>query len=87
MSPVEQQTLKACAIEGRDVQRKVNADAEAKSVEMMRGKGVAVNDVSPAELARIREKTKPVSDTYAAKLNPEAVKMVFDELKAIRSGK
>jgi TRAP-type transport system periplasmic protein len=87
MSPIEQQTLKACAIEGRDVQRKVNADAEAKSVEMMRGKGVVVNDVTPAELARIRDKTKPISDAYAAKLNPEAVKMVFDELKLIRSGK
>jgi hypothetical protein len=46
-----------------------------------------VNDVTPAELARIREKTKPISDSYAAKLNPEAVKLVFDELKAIRSGK
>jgi tripartite ATP-independent transporter DctP family solute receptor len=87
MSPVEQKTLKDCAIEGRDVQRKVNADAEAKSIEMMKSKGVQVNDVTPAELARIREKTKPISDSYAAKLNPEAVKLVFDELKAIRSGK
>jgi tripartite ATP-independent transporter DctP family solute receptor len=87
MSPVEQQTLKACAIEGRDVQRQVNTDAEAKSIEMMRAKGVLVNEVTPAELARIRDKTKPVSDIYAAKLNPEAVKMVFDELKVIRSGK
>lgn len=87
MSPVEQKTLKDCAIEGRDVQRKVNADAEAKSIEMMKSKGVQVNDVTPAELARIREKTKPIGDAYAAKLNPEAVKLVFDELKAIRSGK
>ena len=84
MSPVEQKTLKDCAIEGRDVQRKANAEAEAKSIEMMKKKGVAVNDVTPAELARIREKTKPISDSYAAKLNQEAVSMVFNELKAIR---
>lgn len=84
MSPVEQKTLKDCAIEGRDVQRKANADAETKSVEMMKTKGVTVNDVTPAELDRIRAKTKPVSDAYAAKLNPEAVSMVFNELKAIR---
>ena len=87
MSPVEQKTLKECAIEGRDVQRKANSDAEAKSIEMMKSKGVAVNDVAPAELERVREKTKPVSDRYAAKLDQEAVSMVLNELKAIRSGK
>ena len=87
LSPVEQKTLKECAVEGRDVQRKANADAETKSVEMMKKKGIAVNDVSPAELQRIRDKTKPISDAYAAKLNPEAVSMVFNELKVIRGGK
>lgn len=87
MSPVEQKTLKDCAIEGRDVQRKANTEAEAKSIEMMKSKGMVVNDVSPAELARIRDKTKPVSDSYASKLSPEAVSMVFDELKLIRGGK
>ena len=46
-----------------------------------------MNDVDPAELQRIRDKTKPISDTYAAKLNPEAVKLVFDELKRIRASK
>lgn len=55
--------------------------------EMMKAKGVVVNDVAPAELKRIRDKTKPVSDSYASKLNPDAVSMVFNELKLIRSGK
>lgn len=87
MSPEEQKTLRDCAIVGRDVQRKANSDAEAKSIEMMKAKGIVVNDVAPAELNRIRDKTKPVSDSYAAKLNPEAVSMVFNELKLIRSGK
>lgn len=54
---------------------------------MMKAKGVVVNDVAPAELKRIRDKTKPVSDSYASKLNPDAVSMVFNELKLIRSGK
>ncbi len=84
MSADEKKVLKDCAIEGRDVQRKANADAETKSIEMMKTKGVTVNDVTPAELDRIRAKTKPVSDAYAAKLNQEAVSMVFNELKAIR---
>ena len=87
MSPEEQKVLKACAIEGRDVQRKANSDAETKSIEMMKSKGVVVNDVTPTELARIRDKTKPVSDAYASKLNPEAVSMVLNELKLIRGGK
>ncbi|MBS1230437.1 MAG: transporter substrate-binding protein [Proteobacteria bacterium] len=87
MSPEEQKTLKDCAVEGRDVQRKANTAAETKSVEMMKSKGIVVNDVSSAELARIRDKTKPISDAYASKLNQEAVSMVFGELKLIRSGK
>lgn len=87
MSPAEKKVLKDCAIEGRDVQRKANADAETKSVEMMKKKGLTVNEVSPAELQRIRDKTKPISDSYAAKLNPEAVSMVMNELKTIRGSK
>ena len=39
MTPAEKKVLKDCAIEGRDVQRKANADAESKSIEMMKGKG------------------------------------------------
>lgn len=87
MSPVEQKTLKDCAIEGRDVQRKANQAAETKSVAMMKTKGIVVNEISSAEMARIRDKTKVISDKYSKSLSPEAVSIVFNELKQIRGGK
>jgi len=83
MSQEEQKTMKECAVQGRDLQRKINIEAEGKSIEMMKAAGLQINDVTPTELARIREKTRPVFDAYASKLNPEAVSVVLDALKAI----
>ncbi len=84
MSQEEQTTMKECAIQGRDLQRQLNTDSENKLVEKMKAAGLKINDVSPAELARIREKTKPVFDAYASKLSPEGLSLVMDTLKTIR---
>ena len=84
MSADEQKAMHECGIQGRDVQRKANSEAESKSIDLMKSNGMIVNDVSPAELVRIREKTKPVFDSYASKLNQEAVSMVLNGLKEIR---
>lgn len=84
LSPPEQQTLQACAVEGRDVQRQVARQKSTASLEGLKAKGMSVNDISPAEMQRIREKTKVVWDRQAKSIGDEAMTMVMGELKRIR---
>jgi tripartite ATP-independent transporter DctP family solute receptor len=84
LSPQEQAVLKDCAIEGRAEQRRANRAQEAKSVDNLRAKGMAVNEIAPAEMARIREKTKVIYERHAKTIGEEPVAMVMDELKRIR---
>jgi tripartite ATP-independent transporter DctP family solute receptor len=84
LSPQEQAVLKDCAIEGRAEQRRANRAQEAKSVDNLRSKGMAVNEIAPAEMARIREKTKVIYERHAKTIGEEPVALVMDELKRIR---
>jgi tripartite ATP-independent transporter DctP family solute receptor len=84
LSAQEQAVLKDCAIEGRAEQRRANRAQEAKSVDNLRSKGMAVNEIAPAEMARIREKTKVIYERHAKTIGEEPVAMVMDELKRIR---
>ncbi|MFT3717530.1 TRAP transporter substrate-binding protein [Pseudorhodoferax sp.] len=84
LSPQEQAVLKECAVVGRAEQRRANRAMEAKSVDNLRGKGMAVNEIAPAEMARIREKTKVIYERHAKAIGEEPIAMVQAELKRIR---
>jgi tripartite ATP-independent transporter DctP family solute receptor len=84
LSPQEQGVLKACAIEGRDFERKLNREKEDASLAFLKAQGMVVNEISAPEMARIREKTKPIYDNASKTIGAEAMNMMFDELKRIR---
>jgi tripartite ATP-independent transporter DctP family solute receptor len=84
LSEQEHAVLKECAVVGRAEQRKANRAMEAKSVDNLRAKGMAVNEISPAETARIREKTKVIYERHAKAIGEEPIALVSEELKRIR---
>ena len=84
LSPQEQGVLRECAVEGRAEQRKANRAAEEKSVANLRSKGMQVNEISAAEMVRIREKSKVIYERHGKTIGEEALNMVFGELKRIR---
>jgi tripartite ATP-independent transporter DctP family solute receptor len=84
LSEQEHTVLKECAVVGRAEQRRANRAMEAKSVDNLRSKGMAVNEISPAETARIREKTKVIYERHAKAIGEEPIALVTDELKRIR---
>ncbi|PZQ00706.1 MAG: ABC transporter substrate-binding protein [Variovorax paradoxus] len=84
LSEQEHAVLKDCAVVGRAEQRKANRAMEAKSVDNLRSKGMAVNEISPAETARIREKTKVIYERHAKAIGEEPIALVTEELKRIR---
>ena len=85
LSPQEQVVLKECAVQSRDAVRKANRDKEDASLAFLKAKGMQVNEITGAEMSRIREKTKPIYDGAARTIGAEAVSLVLDELKRIRS--
>jgi tripartite ATP-independent transporter DctP family solute receptor len=85
LSPQEQVVLKECAVQSRDAVRKANRDKEDASLAFLKAKGMQVNEITGAEMSRIREKTKPIYDGAARTIGAEAMSLVLDELKRIRS--
>ena len=45
---------------------------------------MVVNEISPAEMQRIRDRTKPVYEQHGKAIGDEALNLVFGELKRIR---
>ena len=84
LSAPEQAAMKECAARGRDEERRVNREQAVSSVGNLKAKGMAVNEISVAEMARIREKTKPVYETHGKAIGDEAMTLVMGELKRIR---
>jgi tripartite ATP-independent transporter DctP family solute receptor len=84
LSPQEQTTLRECALQGRDEQRRANRAMEARSVDNLKAKGMAVNEIAPAEMQRIRERSSVIYERHAKAIGDEAITMVSSELKRIR---
>ena len=86
LSPAEQTTLRECAVQGRDEQRRVSREQSDRSLSMMRTKGIQINEISPQEQQRMREKASSVYDKHGKNIGDEAIFTVVNELKRIRGG-
>ncbi len=84
LSAAEHKVLQDCAALGRDEQRRVNREKEALSVTNLRSKGMQVNEISGAEMKRIRDKTQVIYQRNGQEAGVDAVNVVFNELKRIR---
>ncbi len=55
-----------------------------KSLENLRAKGMNVNEITPAEQVRMRDKVKPVYEKNASVIGEDTVKLMMVELEKIR---
>jgi len=72
------------AKEAQEYQRKVTAESMDKARENL-AKNIAINDISPAEMDRFREKVKPVVDKFAQTVDAGLVKTMYDEIAKVRA--
>ncbi len=84
LTPAEQKMMNDAANETRDYQRQVSRAAAQKSVGELQAKGALFNEVTPAELARMRQIAQPVTTKFAATYDPAIVKLYNSELARIR---
>lgn len=85
LSPAEQTTLRECATAGRDESRAVGRAQESRTLASLKGNGIQINEVSPAELQRMRDRVKPVYESQAKIIGDDTMAELNTELKRIRS--
>jgi tripartite ATP-independent transporter DctP family solute receptor len=84
LSPAEKKIMQDGAYEGRAYERQVARAAASRDLAALKEKGMQVNELAPAEVARMREVLKPVSDRFAASYDPAFMRDFYAEMDRIR---
>lgn len=80
LSPDEQKIHQDAAIEARDYQREVSREQAKAAIDDLKIKGMEINEIAPAALARMRDKTKPIAEKFSADYDGAIVKLFNSEL-------
>lgn len=84
LTPQEQAVLRDCAAASREPQRQNNRKEIEESLGRMKAKGMVVNEIPPAEMARMRAAVRPVQEKYLKDLGADMMAAVEDDLKRVR---
>ncbi len=86
MSAAERKIIREAAAEAKDEERRITMAKEAQAIDGLR-KSMQVNDLAPAELARLRQKVQPVVEKFSREVGEPLFKQVSDELAGMRAAK
>jgi TRAP-type C4-dicarboxylate transport system substrate-binding protein len=75
--------LQDAAIEAQVWQRAASREAAGKALTELQAKGMAYNDISPAELARMRAAVAPIYDKFTASYEADVIKLFKSELERV----
>ncbi|CAO3404486.1 TRAP transporter substrate-binding protein [Azospirillum sp. 11R-A] len=84
LSADEKKILNEAAVASREFERKDSREASAQSIAYLKEKGMQINELSPAELERMREMVKPAFDKYAADGGADVLKDLQGAIAASR---
>lgn len=84
LSAAEQKILQEAAVESAKYQREQSRSAAAGILEALKKAGMQVNELPPAEMAKLREKIKPVIAKHTANVGEATVKAVLADIEAAR---
>jgi TRAP-type transport system periplasmic protein len=81
----ERKLLQDAAIEARDFQRATSRAQSAEALAQLKEEGMEVTELPPEEMAKLREKAKPVVEAHKKTASPELVQLLEAELAKARS--
>ncbi|RYF50083.1 MAG: TRAP transporter substrate-binding protein [Comamonadaceae bacterium] len=84
MSADEKKLITEAATEATAFQRQVSRGAADSALESLRKAGMTVTELPPAEMAKLRDKVKPVIDKYSASVGEATVKELMAEIAKVR---
>lgn len=85
LTPAERKIIQDAANEAGSYERKVSREANEQSAANLRAKGMSINPISPAEIARMREKVKAVNDKYVKEGGEAMAADIYAEIAKVRS--
>lgn len=87
LSAAERKIVQEAANEAGVFERKVSREANARSADSLKAKGMLVNAVAPAEIARMRDKVKAVSDKYVKEGGEAMAAQINQEIAKVRASR
>ena len=84
LSADEQKVLQDAASETAIFQRRVAREAAAKVLAELKSGKMEVVELPPEEIAKLREKAKPVIEKYTAEVGPDLVAELYAEVAKVR---
>jgi TRAP-type transport system periplasmic protein len=87
LSDEEKTILQQAATEATAFQRKVARDEAAKVLDQLKKAGMVVHELPPEEMAKLRDKAKPVIEKYRKELGEEFVAELYSEVEKVRAKK
>jgi tripartite ATP-independent transporter DctP family solute receptor len=85
LSAADRQILMDAAAEAGAYERKVSREANEKAAESLKAKGMQVNTVAPAEVARMREKVAAVNAKYVKDGGDKLAAEMMAEIEKVRA--
>jgi len=84
LSAAEKKIVSDATAEAVKVQRQTSRDAAGSTLDQLKKAGMQVTELPPAEIAKLRDKMRPVIAKYSVSVGQETVKAMQDELGKIR---
>lgn len=80
LSADEKKLFQDACTEARQFQTRFNREQGTKLVTELKAKGMLVNEIAPAEMARMREKVKPVVEKYTKQVGEDLMRLTTAEI-------
>jgi len=84
LSGAEKKIVTDAALEVTKAQRQASRDAAGSTLDQLKKAGMQVTELPPAEIARLRDKMRPMIAKYAVSVGQDTVKAMQDELAKVR---
>ncbi|TWA74724.1 tripartite ATP-independent transporter DctP family solute receptor [Azospirillum brasilense] len=84
LSADERKIINEAAAASRDFERKDSREASKQSIAYLKDKGMQINELSDAELGRMREMVKPAMDKFAADGGADLLNELQGEITKVR---
>lgn len=87
LSDTERKLIRESVAEATTYQRQINMEQSQTMLDNLKTKGMLVNEISLAEIGRMRKATESIAEKFFSSYDPEAVKLFKAEMARIRAAK
>jgi tripartite ATP-independent transporter DctP family solute receptor len=85
LTAAERKIVQDASNEAGVYERHVSREANEKSAESLKKKGMQINTIAPQEIARMRDKVKPVNDKFVKEGGEALAAEMFAEINKVRA--